>query len=141
MTVKSPVESSGLSRKENCFLGGKSVEKHRKNGLSTFQLREGRFFSHEKHSLIFFTFSGASFFTEEITSQIIYTEERGVFEKDEGQGLIVKTTGDVLVVVIVMGSGFSSLGGKICIKNNLFEKARPHRYSIGGGVNKSYCLL
>jgi len=38
---------------------------------------------------------------------------------DEGHGLIVKTTGDVLIVVIVMGPGFSSLGGKICININL----------------------
>jgi hypothetical protein len=52
-----------------------------------------------------------------------------------------KKTSDVLIVVIVMGPGFSSLGGKICIKNNLLEKARPHRYSIGGRVDKSYCLL
>jgi hypothetical protein len=64
-----------------------------------------------------------------------------VIEKDEGDGLIVRTTGDAQIVVIVMGSGFSSLGGKICIKNNLLEKARPHRYSIGGRVDKSYCLL
>jgi len=54
---------------------------------------------------------------------------------------MLKTIGAVLIVVIVMGPGFSSLGGKICIKNNLFEKARPHRYSIGGGVDKFYCLL
>ncbi|MCX6664039.1 MAG: hypothetical protein NTZ75_07310 [Euryarchaeota archaeon] len=46
-------------------------------------------------------------------------EESGVFEKDEGHGLIVKTTGSVLIVVIMMGPGFSSLGGKICIKTNL----------------------
>jgi hypothetical protein len=53
----------------------------------------------------------------------------------------VKKTSDVLIVIIVMGSGFSSLGGKICIKKYLLENARPHRYSIGGGVDKSYCLL
>ena len=68
-------------------------------------------------------------------------EESGVFEKDEGDGLIVKTTGSVLIVVIMMGPGFSSLGGKICKKNNLFEKARPHISSIGGLVDKSYCPL
>ena len=68
-------------------------------------------------------------------------EESGVFEKDEGDGLIVKTTGSVLIVVIMMGPGFSSLGGKKCIKNKSLEKARPHRYSIGGWVNKSYYLL
>jgi hypothetical protein len=53
----------------------------------------------------------------------------------------VKTTGSVLIVVIIMGPGFSSLGGKKCIKNKSLEKARPHRYSIGGWVNKSYYLL
>jgi hypothetical protein len=63
---------------------------------------------------------------------MIYTEESSGFEKDEGQGLIVKK-GDVLIVIIVMGSGFSSLGGKICIKKYLLENARPHRYSIGRG--------
>lgn len=42
-----------------------------------------------------------------------------IMNTDEGHGLIVKTTGDVLIVVIVMGPGFSSLGGKICININL----------------------
>jgi hypothetical protein len=72
---------------------------------------------------------------------MIYTEESGGFEKDEGQDLIVKNTGDVLIMVIVMGPGFSSLGGKICIKKYLLENARPHRYSIQELVDKSYCLL
>jgi hypothetical protein len=64
-----------------------------------------------------------------------------IMNTDEGHGLILKTTGDVLIVVIVMGPGFSSLGGKKCIKNKSLEKARPHRYSIGGRVDKSYHRL
>lgn len=64
-----------------------------------------------------------------------------IMNTDEGHGLILKTTGDVLIVVIVKGPGFSSLGGKIFIKNNLFENARPHISSIGGLVDKSYCPL
>ena len=52
----------------------------------------------------------------------------------------MKTTGSVLIVVIMMGPGFSSLGGKKCIKNKSLEKARPHKYSIGGRVDKSYRL-
>ena len=72
---------------------------------------------------------------------MIYTQESGVFKKDKGQHLTMKKTGDVLIVVIVMGPGFSSLGGKICLKKYLLENARPHRYSIRELVDKSYCLL
>jgi hypothetical protein len=64
------------------------------------------------------SFSGDFLLVEQITFQMIYPEESGVFEKDEGRYLIVKKkTCDVPIVVIVMGSGFSSLGGKICKKN------------------------
>jgi hypothetical protein len=85
--------------------------------------------------------SFAFLFSEESISKINYTEERGVFENDEGHGLFLKTRGSVLIVVIVMGPGFSSLGGKKCIKNKSLEKARPHRYSIGGLVDKSFRVL
>jgi len=44
----------------------------------------------------------------------------GVFEKDEGQGLIVKTTGSVLIVVIVMGSGFFQVWEERYVKEQSF---------------------
>ncbi len=47
-----------------------------------------------------------------------------MFEKDEGHGPILKIIGYVLIVVIVMGPGFSSLGGKICIKKQIFRKGQ-----------------
>jgi hypothetical protein len=71
------------------------------------------------------------------SSQNIYAEARGVFESHEGEGRILKIIA-VSIVVIMMGPGFSSLGGKICKKKYLLEKARPHRYSIGGRVDKSF---